>query len=90
MRPGHTEQSRVLKREDGIAMLTVLMLTIILTVIGIAAITTTSMDIRMAGGERLREGSVNAAEPGTSTGTSRIRAHRGTGIRRSASRPARK
>ena len=43
-------------------MLTVLMLTIILTVIGIAAITTTSMDIRMAGGERLREGSVNAAE----------------------------
>ena len=43
-------------------MLTVLMLTIILTVIGIAAITTTSPDIRMAGGERLREGSVNAAE----------------------------
>ena len=43
-------------------MLTVLMLTIILTVIGIAAITTTSLDIKMAGGERLREGSVNAAE----------------------------
>ena len=43
-------------------MLTVLMLTIILTVIGIAAITTTSMDLRMAGGERVRESSVNAAE----------------------------
>ena len=43
-------------------MLTVMMLTIILTVIGIAAITTTSMDIRMAGGERLRESSVSAAE----------------------------
>ena len=52
----------ILGRQDGVAMLTVLMLTIILTVIGIAAITTTSMDIRMAGGERLREGSVNAAE----------------------------
>ena len=51
-----------LGRQDGVAMLTVLMLTIILTVIGIAAITTTTMDIRMAGGERLREGSVNAAE----------------------------
>src|SRR5207237_10262616 len=49
-------------RQDGVAMLTVLMLTIILTVIGIAAITSTSLDIRMAGGERLREGSVNAAE----------------------------
>jgi len=52
----------VLGRQDGLAMLTVLMLTVILTVIGIAAITTTSLDIRMAGGERLRESSVNAAE----------------------------
>lgn len=52
----------LLGRQDGVAMLTVLMLTIILTVIGIAAITTTSLDIKMAGGERLREGSVNAAE----------------------------
>ncbi len=43
-------------------MLTVLMLTIILTVIGIAAITSTSLDVRMAGGERVRESSVNAAE----------------------------
>ena len=57
-----TERRTVLDRQDGLAMLTVLMLTVILTVIGIAAITTTSMDIRMAGGERLRESSVNAAE----------------------------
>lgn len=43
-------------------MLTVLMLTIILTVIGIAAISTTTMDMRMAGGERMREASVSAGE----------------------------
>ena len=55
-------QSALLAREDGVAMLTVLMLTIILTVIGIAAITTTTMDLKLAGGERVREGTVNAAE----------------------------
>ena len=49
-RPGQTEPSPLLKREDGIAMLTVLMLTLILTVIGLAAITSTSLDIKMAGG----------------------------------------
>ncbi len=59
---GFSRQMAVLGRQDGLAMLTVLMLTVILTVIGIAAITTTSLDIRMAGGERLRESSVNAAE----------------------------
>lgn len=58
----------VLRRQDGIAMLTILMLTIILTVIGIAAITTTSLDIWMAGGERLRESSVNMAEACLSSG----------------------
>ncbi len=68
LRPGQTEQSLVLKREDGIAMLTVLMLTIILTVIGIAAITSTSLDVKMAGGERVRESSVNAAEACMSSG----------------------
>ncbi|TAL10297.1 MAG: hypothetical protein EPO02_07955 [Nitrospirae bacterium] len=60
--PGLPEQRIVRGRQDGVAMLTVLMLTVILTVIGIAAITTTSLDIRMAGGERLRESSVGAAE----------------------------
>ena len=67
-KPGQTEQSLVLKREDGIAMLTVLMLTLILTVIGLAAITSTSLDIKMAGGERVRESSVNAAEACMSSG----------------------
>lgn len=65
---GFSRPMAVLGRQDGIAMLTVLMLTIILTVIGIAAITTTSLDIRMAGGERLRESSVNAAEACMSSG----------------------
>src|SRR3989442_12242390 len=49
-------------------MLTVLMLTLILTVIGLAAITSTSLDIKMAGGERLRESTVNAAEACMSSG----------------------
>ena len=62
LRPGHREQTPVLKREDGIAMMTVLMLTVILTVIGIAAITSTGLDIKMAGGERVRESTLNAAE----------------------------
>src|SRR5438132_9879577 len=43
-------------------MLTVLMLTLILTVIGLAAITSTSLDIKMAGGERVRESSLNGAD----------------------------
>ena len=68
LKPGRTEQRVVLGREDGIAMLTVVMLTIILTVIGIAAITTTSLDIKMAGGERIRESTVNAAEACMSSG----------------------
>ena len=67
-RPGQTEQSLALKREDGIAMLTVLMLTLILTVIGVAAITSTSLDIKMAGGERVRESTLNAAEACMSSG----------------------
>jgi Tfp pilus assembly protein PilX len=60
-RPIVTSQA-ILRREDGIAMLTMLMLTVILTVIGIAAITTTTMDLKLAGGERLREVSINTAE----------------------------
>jgi Tfp pilus assembly protein PilX len=67
-----SKATALLGRQDGVAMLTVLMLTIILTVIGIAAITTTSLDIRMAGGERLRESSVNAAEACMSSGVQLI------------------
>jgi len=51
-----------LRNDDGVAMLTILMLTVILTVIGIAAISTTSQDLKVAGGERLRATGVNAAE----------------------------
>ena len=65
-RPIVTTQA-ILRREDGIAMLTMLMLTVILTVIGIAAITTTTMDLKLAGGERLREVSINTAEACLST-----------------------
>jgi hypothetical protein len=61
------KKQAILRQEDGIAMLTILMLTVILTVIGIAAITTTTMDLKLAGGERLREGSVNTAEACLST-----------------------
>jgi type IV pilus assembly PilX-like protein len=57
-----------LRREDGIALLTVLMLTVILTVIGIASISTTTLDIRMAGGERLRESLLNTGESCLSSG----------------------
>jgi len=68
LRPGQTGRRRVLGREDGIAMMTVLMLTVILTVIGVAAMTSTSLDIKMAGGERVRESTVNAAEACMSSG----------------------
>src|SRR2546428_3463174 len=54
--------SSPLHNEDGVAMLTILMLTVILTVIGIAAISTTSQDLKVAGGEKLRATGVNAAE----------------------------
>src|SRR2546427_795974 len=68
LKPERIARRAVLGREDGIAMMTVLMLTIILTVIGVAAITSTSLDIKMAGGERLRESTLNAAEACMSSG----------------------
>lgn len=64
--------NRIRGREEGIAMLTVLMLTIILTVIGIAAITTTSLDLWMAGGERVRESVVASEEACISSGVAII------------------
>ena len=66
-RPGGFKKQAVWRREDGIAMLTILMLTLILTVIGIAAITTTTMDLKLAGGELMRETSTNTAEACMST-----------------------
>jgi Tfp pilus assembly protein PilX len=65
MRGAHPQTdvtSSPLRNEDGVAMLTILMLTVILTVIGIAAISTTTQDLKVAGGEKLRATGVNAAE----------------------------
>jgi Tfp pilus assembly protein PilX len=58
----------ILERQDGVAMLTVLMLTIILTVIGLAAITTTTLELKMSGAERMRETTETAAESCVSGG----------------------
>jgi Tfp pilus assembly protein PilX len=58
----------ILERQDGVAMLTVLMLTIILTVIGLAAITTTTLEMKMSGSERMRETTATAAESCVSGG----------------------
>ena len=58
----------ILERQDGVALLTVLMLTIILTVIGLAAITTTTLDMKMSGSERMRETTETAAESCVSGG----------------------
>jgi Tfp pilus assembly protein PilX len=58
----------ILERQDGVAMLTVLMLTIILTVIGLAAITTTTLEMKMSGAERMRETTETAAESCVSGG----------------------
>ena len=48
--------------QDGIALLTVLLLMLIMTVLGIAAITVTSLENRMAGFARTGEASSSAAE----------------------------
>lgn len=58
----YPQAGRPLGNERGVAMLTILMLMLILTVIGLASITSTSLDIKMAGGERMRESSLHAAE----------------------------
>src|SRR6266540_2074846 len=58
----------ILERQDGVAMLTVLMLTVILTVIGLAAITTTTLEMKMSGAERMRETTETAAESCVSGG----------------------
>jgi Tfp pilus assembly protein PilX len=60
--PQTYQAGRPLGNERGVAMLTILMLILILTVIGLASITSTSLDIKMAGGDRMRVSSINAAE----------------------------
>ncbi len=58
--------------ELGIALLTVMLLLLILTVLGVAAITATSLEIRMAGFSSSTEGSMAAAESCTGTGVNVI------------------
>src|SRR5438309_2492432 len=68
LKQGRIARRVVLGREDGIAMLTVLMVTIILNVIGVAVILSTGLGSKLAGAERLRESTVNAAEACMSSG----------------------
>ncbi|HXX74825.1 MAG TPA: PilX N-terminal domain-containing pilus assembly protein [Nitrospiraceae bacterium] len=58
--------------EQGIALLTVMLLLLILTVLGVAAITTTSLEIRMAQYSSSTEGAAAAAESCTGTGVNII------------------
>lgn len=58
--------------ECGIALLTVMLLLLILTVLGVAAITVTGLEIRMAGFSSSTEGAVAAAESCAGTGVNII------------------
>ncbi|MBA2485775.1 MAG: hypothetical protein H0V35_06705 [Nitrospira sp.] len=59
---GNGHELTRLKGEQGIALLTVLLMLLILTVLGIASITVTSMESRMAGFFRTTEAVVAAAD----------------------------
>jgi len=59
--------------QDGIALLTVMMIMLILTVLGIAAITTTGLENRMAGFTRTGEESATAADSCLGVGANLIR-----------------
>jgi Tfp pilus assembly protein PilX len=59
---------QILEGEHGIALLTVMLLLLILTVLGVAAITVTSLEIRMAGFSSSTEAAVAAAESCAGTG----------------------
>lgn len=61
-----------LSNEHGMAMLTVVMVLLILTVLGIAAITVTGMENKMAGLQRTMEASAQAAESCLGTGANII------------------
>src|SRR2546422_7122461 len=68
LKQGRIARRAVLGREDGIAMLTVLMLQVNLAILGVAVIGVQRLDLKMAGGERLRESTLNAAEACMSSG----------------------
>jgi hypothetical protein len=48
--------------EQGVALLTIMLLLVILTIIGMGTITVTSLENRIAGNERAAESGINAAE----------------------------
>src|SRR5881628_3277937 len=58
MKKNHASRSG----EEGLALLTVVLLLMIMTVLGIAAITTTSLENRMAGFTRTGEAAAGSAE----------------------------
>lgn len=59
--------------QDGVALLTVLMMLLIMTVLGIAAITTTGLENRMAGFARTGEAAATAADSCMGVGANIIR-----------------
>src|SRR2546428_12252259 len=67
-KPGRIVRRGVLGGEYVRAMLAALVQTSVLPIVGVAAITSTSLDIKMAGGERVRESTLNAAEACMSSG----------------------
>jgi len=59
--------------QDGVALMTVMMMLLILTVLGIAALTTTGLENRMAGFARTGEAAATAADSCTGVGANIIR-----------------
>ena len=59
---GHEHERVGVKNQRGIALLTVMLMLLILTILGIASITVTSMENRMAGFFRSTEAVVAAAD----------------------------
>lgn len=68
----HEFRRNLPKDERGIAFLTVMMLLLVLTVLGIAAMTVTSLENRMAGFARVGEAAATAAESCLGTGVNVI------------------
>lgn len=60
-------------RQDGVALMTVMMMLLILTVLGIAALTTTGLENRMAGFSRTGESAATVADACTGVGANIIR-----------------
>jgi Tfp pilus assembly protein PilX len=68
-----TAMKKRLEVQDGIAMLTVMLLMLMLTVLGVAAITVSGLEINMAGMQRSTEAASVAAESGIGTAVNILR-----------------